>query len=147
MFLDDFSYSVFHKLNHVTYNLDNSIHKNNSKLENSLVDKFVHELNDYLFKETNICKLKQLPKDTIFRITEENDDYIICSIDSNNYEQKYACNSISNDTYYIPKSICTINDISSYKMEDTFSEETRYQNYLKLTGEKYTVVNKYGEII
>ena len=144
MFLDDFSHSVFHRLNHVTTNLDNSIHKHNSIFKNTFVDNFVHELNDYLFKETSISRLKQLPRNTLFRITEDNTDYIICSVDSisSNTNQKYDCNFISNDTYYIPKSICTISNISLYKTENTISEETHYQNYLQLNGDTYQVVDK-----
>jgi len=147
MSLNDFSYSVFHGLNHITTTLDNSLHKNNSILKNTFVDDFIHELNDYLFKETSISRLKQLPQNTLFKITEDNDEYIICSTNDTSINPKYNCHCISNDTYYIPKSICSIPDISLYKFENSLSEETHYQNYLKLIGDTYQVVNKDGTLV
>ena len=147
--IDNISHSIFHNLNHATYNLDKSLHKSNLKFENTLIDKFLHELNDYLYKQTYISRLKLLPKDTLFRITEDTDDYFIVSIDAKSKDiSKSFCNCVSNDVYWIPKDICDSNiDKSLYKTENYEIEETSYSNYLQLHDEVYKVVDESGEIL
>ena len=147
--LDNISHSAFHTLNHATYNLDKSLHKSNPKFENTFVDKFLHELNDYLYKQTYISRLKLLPKDTMFRITEDTEDYFIASIDTNSKDiSKPFCNHVSNDIYWIPKDICDSNiNQSLYKTENYEIEETSYSNYLQLHGGVYKVVDELGKIL
>lgn len=148
MDLDDFLYSTFHGLNHITYDLDNLLHKNQPNLKDSLVDNFLHELNDFFYKESHIFRLKDLPKDTIFKITEDNDDYLIVEVvDSNNLPIKNT-SCLPNDIYFIPKDMCDLNiDESLYKVEDLVQEEINYKNYLQLKDGIYKVVDKNGNVL
>ena len=147
--IDNVSYSVFHALNHATYNMNNSLDKGNSNLKNTFVKGFLQELNDYMYKQTNIARLKQLPKDSIFRITEDNDKYFIVHIDAKKHNlPESPCKHSTNDIYYIPKDMCDLNiDKSLYKIENYEIEETSYNNYLQLHDSKYRVVDELGNIL
>ena len=149
MNLDDILYSTFHRLNHSTYALDKSLHKTNPNYENSFVDKFLHELNDYFCKQSDIYRLKQLPDDTLLKITQDTDDYFIVSVSSQKCNiQKSTCICSPDDIYYVPKSICDTNiREGAYKTENVELEEIKYKNFLQLKDGVYTVVNEYGNIV
>lgn len=149
MDLDDILYSTFHKLNHSTYSLDKFLHKNNSNFEDSLADKFLHELNDYFCKQSDIYRLKQLPDDALLKITEDTNDYFIVSVSNNNYNlPKTDCNCSCEDIYYVPKSICNPNIREEvYKTENVVLEEIKYKNFLQLKNGVYTVVDEEGNIV
>lgn len=146
--LDDILFNTFHGLNHITSNLDKSLHKNKPELDNTFVDNFLHELNDFFYKETNLLRLKELPKDTLFSITEDTDDYIICTVDENSIDLPKNKGCIADDTFFIPKDICDFsNNESLYKDVDYVHEETYYKNYLQLQDGVYKVVDKNGHVL
>ena len=147
--IDNISYSVFHALNHATYNINNSLDKSSSNLKNTFVKDFLQELSNYMYKQTNIARLKQLPKEAIFRITEDNDKYLIVHIDAKEYNlPESPCKHSTNDIYYVPKDMCDLDiDQSLYKVENYEIEETSYNNYLQLHNDKYKVVDEFGNIL
>lgn len=148
MDLDDVLFNTCHSLNHITSNLDKSLHKNKPELENSFVDNFLHELNDFFYKESNILRLKNLPQDTIFHITEDTDDYIIAFVDKDKFDLPKSNGCIADDTFFIPKDLCDFsNDESLFKTVDYEHQETYYKNCLQLKDGVYKVVDANGNII
>lgn len=81
--MNDFFNSLGNSLYDGLCNLDHSIHK--TDLKDSLVDNFIHELRDYLFKSDSIHKLSKLPKDTLLDINEIETDYIQCYLNHIEY--------------------------------------------------------------
>lgn len=81
--MNDFFNSLGNSLYDGLCNLDHSIHKTDFK--DSLVDNFIHELRDYLFKSDSIHKLSKLPKDTLLDINEIETDYIQCYLNHIEY--------------------------------------------------------------
>ncbi len=81
--MNDFFNSLGNTLYDGLCNLDHSIHK--TDLKDSLVDNFIHELRDYLFKSDSIHRLSKLPKDTILDINEIETDYIQCYLNHIEY--------------------------------------------------------------
>lgn len=73
--MHDFLNLLGNNLNNALGNIDHSVH---DKIKGSVVDNFIHELRDYLFKSDSMYKLSQMPKDTIFEINEIEKDYIQC---------------------------------------------------------------------
>lgn len=148
MDLDDILFNTCHGINHITSNLDKSLHKNKPELENSFVDNFLHELNDFFYRESNILRLKNLPKDTIFHITEDTEDYIIAFVDKNKFDLPKNNGCMSDDVFFIPKDLCNFsNDESLFKTIDYEHQETYYKNCLQLKDGVYRVVDKNGNII
>lgn len=139
--------SVFNGLAHTTSEIDKSIHQKQSKLEDSFIDNFIHELNDFLYNSRDICRLKQMPENTIYEIDGEGDDYFVTMVDSKTPNLP-KLNGYSDDIFYIPKNMCNLNiDESLYKVEDLIQEEVHYKNYLQLKDGIYTVVDKNGNIL
>ncbi len=68
--------------------LDNSIH---SKIEGSLVDTFIHELQDYLDKIHSTSLLNTLPSNTILTFAKYDNNFAVC-FDYN-----------SKNIYYLPQ--------------------------------------------
>lgn len=139
--------SVFNGLAYTTSEIDKSIHQKQSKLEDSFIDNFIHELNDFLYNSRDICRLKQMPENTIYEIDGESDDYFVTIVDLETPNLP-KLNGYSDDIFYIPKNMCNLNiDESLYKVEDLIQEEVHYKNYLQLKDGIYTVVDKNGNIL
>lgn len=139
--------SVFNGLAYTTSEIDKSIHQKQSKLEDSFIDNFIHELKDFLYNSRDICRLKQMPENTIYEIDGEGDDYFVTMVDSKTPNLP-KLNGYSDDIFYIPKNMCNLNiDESLYKVEDLIQEEVHYKNYLQLKDGIYTVVDKNGNIL
>lgn len=139
--------SVFNGLAYTTSEIDKSIHQKQSKLEDSFIDNFIHELNDFLFNSRDICRLKQMPENTMYEIDGEGDDYFVTIVDSKTPNLP-KLNGYSDDIFYIPKNMCNLNiDESLYKVEDLIQEEVHYKNYLQLKDGVYTVVDKNGNVL
>ena len=58
----------FNSLSDGLRELDLSLHK--TKLKDTFVDNFIHELRDYLAKSDVTYRLSQLPKDTLLDVNE-----------------------------------------------------------------------------
>lgn len=58
----------FNSLSNGLYELDLSLH--NTKLKDTLVDNFIHELRNYLAKSDVTYRLSKLPQDTLLDINE-----------------------------------------------------------------------------
>lgn len=139
--------SVFNGLAYTTSEIDKSIHQKQSKLEDSFIDNFIHELKDFLYNSRDICRLKQMPENTIYEIDGEGDDYFVTMVDSKTPNLP-KLNGYSDNIFYIPKNMCNLNiDESLYKVEDSIQEEVHYKNYLQLKDGIYTVVDKNGNIL
>ncbi len=65
---------------------------NNTKLKDTFVDDFIHDLRNYLVKSDVTYRLSKLPKNTLLYINEIEKNYIQCYL---NYEE-----------YNIPKEMC-----------------------------------------
>lgn len=81
--MNDFFNSLGNTIYDGLCNLDHSIHK--TDLKDSLVDNFIHELRDYLFKSDSIHRLSKLPQDTLLDINEIETDYIQCYLNHIEY--------------------------------------------------------------
>ena len=93
-------------------------------------------------------RLKKFPTDTLFSITEDTDDYIICTVDEDSIDSPKNKGCIADDTFFIPKDICYFsNNESLYKDVDCVHEETYYKNYLQLQDGIYKVVDKDGHVL
>ena len=77
--MNDFFNSLYDGL----CNLDLSIH--DTKLKDSFVDNFIHELRNYLVKSDVTCRLSKLPKDTLLDINEIEEKYIQCYFNHEEY--------------------------------------------------------------
>lgn len=147
MDLDDKLTSVFNGLARTTSKIDKYLHNNRPELEDSFIDSFIHELKDFLYNSRDICRLKQMPKDTIFEITDDTKDYFVTMVDSKTTNLP-KLNGYADDIFYIPKNMCNLNiDESLYKVEDIVQEEVIYKNYLQLKNGVYTVVDENGTIL
>lgn len=80
--------SLENTINKSLHNFDKKFH---SKINDSLVDDFIHDLESHLDKQDSIYKLSALPQDTIFWLDRYEGDYAVCGI-------KDTCNM-----YDIPK--------------------------------------------
>lgn len=95
-------------------NLDHAIHK--SKLKDSFIDDFIHELQRYMLKQNMDYDYTKLPKDTIFEVDYLESDYASCLDTSQKHSEKY----------YIP-----------YELLDESAKES---DYIKFDGNKYIAV-------
>jgi hypothetical protein len=84
MDLFDFNHSIIKSLE----SIDKALHP---KLENTFIDSFIHELNDYLIKKNSINFIEKLPSHTTLVTAKFDGDYIVC-FDAN-----------KPDIYYLPK--------------------------------------------
>ena len=82
-------------------NLDLSIH--DTKLKDSFVDNFIHELRNYLVKSDVTCRLSKLPKDTLLDINEIEEKYIQCYFNHEEY-------NIPKEMIYKPDLTDLVND-------------------------------------
>ncbi len=73
--MNDLFNSIGNGLHDVLGTLDLSIH---NKIKDTVVDDFIHELKNYLFKSDSAYRLSKLPKDTLLEINEIEKDYIEC---------------------------------------------------------------------
>ena len=139
--------SVFNGLAHTTSEIDKSLHQNKPELENSFIDNFIHELKDFLYDSRDICRLKQMPENTIYEINGYVNDYFVTMVDSKTPNLP-KLNGYSDDIFYIPKNMCKSDiDESLYKVEDLIQEEVHYKNYLQLKDGVYTVVDENGNVL
>lgn len=147
MDLDDTLTSVFNGLAHTTSKVDKYLHNNKPKLKDSFVDNFIHELKDFLYNSRDVCRLKQMPENTMYEIDGEGDDYFVTMVDSKTPNLP-RLDGIGDEIFYIPKNLCNLNiDESLYKVEDIIQEEVSYKNYLQLKDGVYTVVDENGNIL
>ncbi len=147
MDLDSVLSSVFNGLAHVTTELDKNLHVNKPEFKNSFVDNFIHELEYFLYNSRDTYRLKQMPKNTIYEIDSDTEDYFTTIVDSN-ITNLPRLDGIGDNIFYIPKNLCDLNvDESLYKTEDIIQEETHYKNYLQLQDGVYKVVDKLGNIL
>lgn len=66
----------FNSLSNGLYELDLSLH--NTKLKDTLVDNFIHELRNYLAKSDVTYRLSKLPQDTLLDINEIEKNHLQC---------------------------------------------------------------------
>ena len=95
--MNDFFNSLYDGL----CNLDLSIH--DTKLKDSFVDNFIHELKNYLVKSDVTCRLSKLPKDTLLDINEIEEKYIQCYFNHEEY-------NIPKEMIYKPDLTDLVND-------------------------------------
>lgn len=139
--------SVFNGLAHTTSEIDKSLHKNKPELEDSFIDDFIHEIKNFLYNSKDICRLKQMPENTMYEINGDVDDYFVTMVDSKTPNLP-KLNGYSDDIFYIPKSMCNLDiDESLYKVEDLIQEEVHYKNFLQLKDGIYRVVDENGNIL
>lgn len=139
--------SAFSGLARATTKLDKSLHNNKPELEDSFVDNFLHELNDFLYDNRDIHRLKQMPEDTLFRISGDTETYFSTIVDSDS-KNLPRLDGVGDNIFYIPKNICSLNvDESLYKVENLRLEEVSYKNYLQLKDGVYKVVDKDGNVL
>lgn len=81
--MNDLFNSIGNGLYNVLHSLDLSIH---DKVKNTLVDNFIHELQDYLFKSDAIYKLSKLSPHTLLEVNEIEKDYIECYYNHERYD-------------------------------------------------------------
>ena len=92
----DFFNSVENSVNKSLGKLDAKIHLDrDSKVKNTFVDDFIHELRDYLDKHDAIYKLNNLPTNSKLEINEIEEKYIQCYFE--------------HEPYYIPKDMINLN--------------------------------------
>lgn len=103
--------SLFDSIRDSLYNLDMSVHK--TQLKDTVVDDFIHELRNYFIGQSELERIRSLPKDAILRLEEKSDSYIRCvgpSLENPNLHSSYN----------VPLSLISPNaDISDYvKLND-----------------------------
>ena len=102
--LDDLLNKAGNALNNILYTLDKSIH---SKIKDTDIDRFMHELSSYLDKSDAIYKLSKLPKDAKLELNDIEEKAIEC------YYNKQR--------YYIPKDLVDFsedNDFYHLQLQD-----------------------------
>ena len=99
--MNDFFNSLSNSLYDSLCNLDLSIH--DTKLKDSFVDNFIHELRDYLVKSDVTYRLSKLPKDTLLDINEIESKYVQCYFNHEEY-------NIPKEMVYKPDLIGLVND-------------------------------------
>ena len=99
--MNDFFNSLSNSLYDGLCNLDLSIH--DTKLKDSFVDNFIHELRNYLVKSDVTCRLSKLPKDTLLDINEIEEKYIQCYFNHEEY-------NIPKEMIYKPDLTDLVND-------------------------------------
>ncbi|MCL2860522.1 MAG: hypothetical protein FWF46_08285 [Oscillospiraceae bacterium] len=88
--------SIENSINKSLGKLDAQIHLDrDSKLKNTFVDNFIHELRDYLDRHDSIYKLNTLPPSSKLEINEIEEKYLQCYFD--------------HEPYYIPRDMIDFN--------------------------------------
>lgn len=93
----------FNSLSDGLRELDLSLHK--TKLKDTFVDNFIHELRDYLAKSDVTYRLSQLPKDTLLDVNEIEKNHIQCYFNHEEYNipnemiYKQELNGLVNDGF------------------------------------------------
>lgn len=137
----------FINLYEILNSLDNTLEKNLKLYDNSFVDKFIDELKNFLLDLRDVNRLKHMPKNTIFEITNDTKNYFVTMVDSKTPNLP-KLDGVGDNIFYIPKNMCDLDiDESLYKVEDFIQEETSYKNYLQLKDGIYKVVDKNGNIL
>lgn len=81
--MNDFFNSLNNSVWDSLYNLDLNIHK--TKLKDSFVDNFIHELCNYMAVNDVKHKLSKIPEDTLLEINEIEDGYVQCYYNHEEY--------------------------------------------------------------
>lgn len=137
----------FINLYEILNSLDNTLEKNLKLYDNSFVDKFIDELKNFLLDLRDVDRLKHMPKNTIFEITNDTKNYFVTMVDSKTPNLP-KLDGVGDNIFYIPKNMCDLDiDESLYKVEDFIQEETSYKNYLQLKDGIYKVVDENGNIL
>ena len=137
----------FINLYEILNSVDNTLEKNIKSYDNSFVDNFIDELKDFLLDRRDINRLKQMPQDTIYEITDDTKDYFVTMVNSKTPNLP-RLDGVGDNIFYIQKNLCNLNvDESLYKVEDVIQEEVSYKNYLQLKNGVYTVVDKDGNTL
>ena len=97
--INDLFNSIGNGLHDALSSLDLSIH---DKIKDTVVDDFIHELKNYLFKSDATYRLSKLPKDTLLEINEIEKDYIECYY--------------KHERFDIPKEIVDLRELGSLNM-------------------------------
>lgn len=93
----------FNSLSDGLRELDLSLH--NTKLKDTFVDDFIHELRDYLVKSDVTYRLSKLPQDTLLDINEIEKNHIQCYFNHEEYNipnemiYKQELNGLVNDGF------------------------------------------------
>lgn len=93
----------FNSLSDGLRDLDLSIH--NTKLKDTFVDNFIHELQDYLDKSDVTYRLSKLPQDTLLDINEIEKHHIQCYFNHEEYNipnemiYRQELNGLANDGF------------------------------------------------
>lgn len=97
--INDLFNSIGNGLHDALSSLDLSIH---DKIKDTIVDDFIHELKNYLFKSDATYRLSKLPKDTLLEVNEIEKDYIECYYNHERFD--------------IPKEIVDLRDLGTLNM-------------------------------
>ncbi len=97
--MNDLFNSIGNDLHDALSSLDLSIH---DKIKDTVVDDFIHELKNYLFKSDATYRLSKLPKDTLFEVNEIEKDYIECYYNHERFD--------------IPKELVDLRDLETLNM-------------------------------
>ncbi|MDR0978358.1 MAG: hypothetical protein LBL91_00140 [Lachnospiraceae bacterium] len=84
------SNKLYDFLENTVTSLDKALH---STIENTFIDDFLHDLQDYLQKCNSYSLFKELPNSTYFHLVGESKNFLECMA----YNEKKI--------YYVPKSI------------------------------------------
>ncbi|MBO5005405.1 MAG: hypothetical protein J6D03_09280 [Clostridia bacterium] len=103
--MNDFLDSLYNGL----CELDMSLH--NTKLKDTFVDDFIHELQDYLVKSDVTYRLSKLPKDTMLYINEIENNHLQCYLNHEEY-------AIPKEIVYKPDLVNLINDGSFLQLQN-----------------------------
>ena len=101
--MNDFFNSLGNSFHDGLYELDLSLH--NTKLKDTFVDSFIHELRDYLAKSDVTYRLSKLPQDTLLDINEIEKNHIQCYFNHEEYNipnemiYKQELNGLFNDGF------------------------------------------------
>ena len=77
--------------------IDKSLH---SKMKDSFIDNFIHELSSYLDKSNAIYKLSKLPKDTKLELNDTEEKALECYYNKQKYYIPKDLINFSNDNHY-----------------------------------------------
>lgn len=131
----------------IVNSLDNTLEKNVKSYNNSFVDNFIDELKNFLLDHRDVDRLKHMPKNTIFEITDDTKNYFVTMVDSKTPNLP-KLDGVGDNIFYIPKNMCdlSINE-SLYKTHNIIQEEISYKNYLQLKDGIYKVVDENGNVL
>ncbi len=119
--MNDFFYSLGNSLYDGLCELDLSLH--NTKLKDTFVDDFIHELRNSLVKSDVTYRLSKLPQDTFLDINEIEKNYIQCYLNHEEY-------NIPKEMIYKPDLDGLVNDgwISLQLQDDGLYHVIKFDN-------------------